>query len=104
MTFFLENTCALCPWPQEGPSSEGRSLASDLFVFLAFASSLVFLTPPLPGLTTKNLTQYNYIQPQPLETVGLPMPTIAMRRISPMHDQIQKLLKKQQLSFTKKKR
>ena len=63
------------------------------FVFLAFASSLVFSHPPMQGLTTQNLTQYNYIQPQPLVTVGVPMPTIAMRRISPMHNQIQKLLK-----------
>ena len=43
-TFFLENTCAcvLGPWPREGLSSEGLSLAlaSDFFVFLALASSL----------------------------------------------------------------
>ena len=38
-----------CPWPREGLSSEGLSLAlaSDFFVFLALASSLVSSTPPL---------------------------------------------------------
>ena len=36
-----------CPWLQEGLSSEGLSLASDFFVFLALASSLVSSTPPL---------------------------------------------------------
>ena len=28
---FLENTFALCPWPREGQSSEGRALAPDFF-------------------------------------------------------------------------
>ena len=62
-TFFLENICApvslvlglglehSCPWPREGLSSEGLSLvlalASDFFVSLALASSLVSSTPPL---------------------------------------------------------
>ena len=38
-----------CPWPREGLSSEGLSLAlaSDFFVSLALASSLVSSTPPL---------------------------------------------------------
>ena len=57
-TFFLESTCAcvLGPWPRaflslalEGLSSVGLllALASDFFVFLALASSLVSSTPPL---------------------------------------------------------
>ena len=66
--FFLESTCALCPWslalassisvlglehfcpwPRECLSSERLSLAlaSDFFVSLALASSLVSSTPPL---------------------------------------------------------
>ena len=36
-----------CPWPREGLSSEGLSLASDFFVSLALVSSLVSSTPPL---------------------------------------------------------
>ena len=40
-----------CPWPREGLSSERLSLAlalaSDFFVSLALASSLVSSTPPL---------------------------------------------------------
>ena len=36
-----------CPWPREGLSSEGLSLASDFFVSLALASSLMSSTPPL---------------------------------------------------------
>ena len=36
-----------CPWPRLGLSSEGLSLASDLFVSLALVSSLVSSTPPL---------------------------------------------------------
>ena len=50
--FFLENTCDCVlglehssPWRREGLSSEGLSLASDIFVSLA--SSLVSSTPPL---------------------------------------------------------
>ena len=57
-TFFLESTCPCvlglgiehsCPWPRECLSSERLSLAlaSDFFVSLALASSLVFSTPPL---------------------------------------------------------
>ena len=40
----LEHSCS---WPREGMSSEGLSLASDFFVSLALAWSLVSLTPPL---------------------------------------------------------
>ena len=36
-----------CPWPRECLSSERLSLASDFFVSLALASSLVSSTPPL---------------------------------------------------------
>ena len=36
-----------CPWPREGLSSKKLSLASDFFVSLALASSLVFSTPLL---------------------------------------------------------
>ena len=36
-----------CPWPRECLSSERLSLALDFFKFLALASSLVSLTPPL---------------------------------------------------------
>ena len=36
-----------CPWPREVLSSERLSLASDFFVSLALASSLVSSTPPL---------------------------------------------------------
>ena len=52
--FFLESTCACvlglglehsCPWPRECLSSESLSLASDFFVSLALASSLVSSTP-----------------------------------------------------------
>ena len=32
--FFSENTSALCPWPREGPFSEDRSFALDLFCVL----------------------------------------------------------------------
>ena len=32
--FFLESTCALCPWPRECLSSERLSLASDFFCVL----------------------------------------------------------------------
>ena len=60
-TFFVWRTFALvslvlgldlehsCPWPLEGLSSERLSLAlaSDFFVSLALASTLVSLTPPL---------------------------------------------------------
>ena len=56
--FFSESTCACvlglglehsCPWPRECLSSERLSLAlaSDFFVSLALASSLVSSTPPL---------------------------------------------------------
>ena len=56
--FFWENTCAcllglgfehFCPWPRKCLSSERLSLAlaSDFFVSLALASSLVSSTPPL---------------------------------------------------------
>ena len=42
-----------CPWPREGLSSERLSLAlaSDFFVFLALASSLVSSTPPLINMS-----------------------------------------------------
>ena len=45
------------PWPREGLSSERLSLAlaSDFFVSLALASSLVSSTPP----PTKTLTEVN---------------------------------------------
>ena len=52
-TFFLRNTYACVlgpwPWPREDLSSEALSLAlaSDFFVCLALASSLVSSTPPL---------------------------------------------------------
>ena len=36
-----------CPWPREGLSTVGLSLASDFFVFFALASSLMSLTSPL---------------------------------------------------------
>ena len=43
-----------CPWPRECLSSERLSLAlalaSDFFVSLALASSLVSSTPPLKGI------------------------------------------------------
>ena len=49
--FFVENTCGcvLGPWPRECLSSERLSLAlaSNFFVSLALASSLVSSTPPL---------------------------------------------------------
>ena len=46
LAFGLEHSCS---WPREGLSSERRSLAlaSDFFVLLALASSLVSSTPPL---------------------------------------------------------
>ena len=54
-----------CPWPRECLSSERLSLAlaSDFFVSLALASSLVFSTPPLiAGIvffaSSKNLRFY----------------------------------------------
>ena len=42
-----------CPWPRECLSSERLSLASDFFVSLALASSLVSSTPSL--VFTSNL-------------------------------------------------
>ena len=46
--FCLENTCACvlglehsCPWPQEGLSSEGLSLASDFFCVLGLEPCVV---------------------------------------------------------------
>ena len=49
-----------CPWPQEGLSSEGRSLilVSIFFVFLALALSLISSTSPLSVTFKKAIKLY----------------------------------------------
>ena len=54
-----------CPWPRECLSSERLSLAlalaSDFFVSLALASSLVSSTPPLQNKAVKLIGRGNYL-------------------------------------------
>ena len=45
--FFFESTCVLGPWPGEGLSSVGLSLAMASDFFVSLASSLVSSTSPL---------------------------------------------------------
>ena len=55
--FFLRSLArfVLGPWPREGLSSVGLFLASDFFVSLFLASSVVSSTPPLFAATGNSL-------------------------------------------------
>ena len=45
--FFLENTCALRPWPREGLSAKSRSLVADFFRVLFLGLERWVSTLPL---------------------------------------------------------
>ena len=102
MTFFLENTCALCPWPQEGPSSEGRSLASDLFCVLGLCLEPCVLDSTS---TRPNNPKYDAVQLHPTPAVGYSWLPDAHDSYAEDFTDAQpntKIIEKQQLSFTRK--
>ena len=102
MTFFLENICALCPWPQEGPSSEGRSLASDLFCVLDLClEPCVFYS----ASARPNNPKFDAGQLHPTPAIGNSWLPDAHDSYAEDFTDAQpntKIIEKQQLSFTRK--
>ena len=100
--FFLENICALCPRPQAGTSSEGRSLASDLFCVLGLCLEPCVL---VSTSARPNNPKFDEVQLHPIPAVENSWLPDAHNSYAEDFTDAQpnaKIIEKQQSSFTRK--